>query len=63
MAFLQSAFVTIAEAEKKKKAVGGRHAGALGLSATQYSNKVRQDGFVLSPTQTFHTWKRLAITV
>lgn len=47
----------------KKKAVGGRHAGALRLSATQYSNKVRQDCFVLSPTQTFHTWKRPEITV
>lgn len=44
MAFSQSAFVTIAEAgkKKKKKAVGGRHAGAL-LSATPYSKKVRHD--------------------
>lgn len=49
--------------KKKKKAVKGRHAGALRLSATQYSNKVRQDCFVLSPTKTFHTWKRLEITV
>lgn len=49
--------------KKKKKAVGGRHAGALRLSATQYSNKVRRDRLVPSPTQTFHTWKRLEITV
>lgn len=48
---------------KKKRQLESGMLGALPLSVPQLSNKGRRDCSVLSPAQTFHTWKRLEITV